>query len=233
MDDSSKTMQTNTPLKIAEYIKDQIDSNKLKVGDKLPSERNLVKELKVSRSSVREAVKQLTTMGYLKSIERRGTFISKDYLDNKYVDFQLNKVLQCAPIFDLMEVRMLLEEKFIVLAIKRISREDIDNLKNILEKIKSSKDDNEEFFKEDLKFHYAIAKATYNEVITEIMKVITKRMDDNKDIFKSSSYKTRKRTIEDFEKIIYHLENGNCKEAEKLYYNHIHLVDDVLKEFLT
>ena len=70
MDDSSKIMQTNTPLKIAEYIKDQIDSNKLKVGDKLPSERNLVKELKVSRSSVREAVKHLTTMGYLKSIER-------------------------------------------------------------------------------------------------------------------------------------------------------------------
>ncbi|PAB59999.1 FadR/GntR family transcriptional regulator [Anaeromicrobium sediminis] len=226
MNDELKSM----PLKIAEYIKEQIESGQLKVGEKLHSERTLVKELQVSRSSVREAVKHLITMGYLQSIERRGTFVCDDYLHNTYASADLNKALTMAPILDLMEVRMLLEEKFISLAIKRITKEDIDNLRSILEKIKCCHKNMAEFLKLDLEFHLTLAKSTHNDIIVEIMKIIIKRINENEEAFEKSGVETKESTVKDFEKIIDYLEVGNGEEAEKLYHNHIHLIDNVLKE---
>lgn len=220
----------NTPLKIAEYIKNEIECGVLKIGEKLPSERTLVKTLQVSRSSVREAVKHLTTMGYLQSVERKGTFVCGDYMDNTYANSDLDKALKMAPILDLMDVRILLEEKFISLAIKRITKEDIKHLRNILNEIKDADENTGEFLKADLAFHMALAKSTHNDIIVEIMKTIIKRIYDHENVFKTSGHETKEDTVVDFEKIIKYLERGNGKEAEKLYHRHIHLVDHVLKK---
>lgn len=221
----------STPLQIAEYIKDEIELGKLKPGDKLPSERELVKELSVSRSSVREAIKYLSTMEYLESVKRKGTFVSKKYIENKYANAQLNNILKVAPIFDLMEVRMFLEEQFIVLAVKRATDLDIEKLNKVLSKIEKE-NDNTAFLKADLEFHLTLAESTHNVVIVELMKVIIKRIYDNAEAFIESSSKTREITINTFKKIVLQIEKRNVGTAELLYHNHIHLVDDILKDQL-
>jgi DNA-binding FadR family transcriptional regulator len=221
----------STPLQIAEYIKDEIELGMLKPGDKLPSERELVKKLSVSRSSVREAIKYLSTMEYLESFKRKGTFVSKKYIENKYANAQLNNILKFAPIFDLMEVRMFLEEQFIVLAVKRATDSDIEKLNKVLDKIKKE-NDNTDFLKADLEFHLTLAESTHNVVIVELMKVIIKRIYDNAEAFIESSSKTREITINTFTEIVLQIEMRNVGTAELLYHNHIHLVDDILKDQL-
>jgi GntR family transcriptional repressor for pyruvate dehydrogenase complex len=218
----------STPLQIAEHIKDEIELGKLKPGDKLPSERELVKELSVSRSSVREAIKYLSTMGYLDSIKRKGTFVSRKYIENKYANAQLNNFLKVAPIFDLMEVRMFLENQFIVLAVKRANNADLEKMKNVLVKMKKVRD-NDSFLKSDLEFHLTLAESTHNVVIVELMKVIIKRIYDNVEEFIASSSETRKSTLDTFTKIVFYIEEKNIEEAELLYRNHLYLVDDSLK----
>jgi len=52
---------------VENYIKNEIKESRLKPGSKLPSERELSKMLNVSRTSVREAIKALITMGYLET----------------------------------------------------------------------------------------------------------------------------------------------------------------------
>ncbi|WP_432662926.1 FadR/GntR family transcriptional regulator [Wukongibacter baidiensis] len=222
----------STPFNIAEYIKKEINEGRLKPGDKLPSERELVKTLGVSRSSVREAIKSLTTMGYLEPIKRRGTFISEKYKENKYANSQLNSILNRAPIFDLMEVRMFLEEKFISLAVNRCTDEDIERLNAALEKMKMPSEDINNFFLGDMDFHFALAEATHNIVIIELMKVIKKRIYDDKEQFKAAGIETREKTIEAFEKIIHHIKEKNVAEAELLYHNHIYLVESFFKKSL-
>lgn len=61
---------------VAEQVQKQIIDGELKEGDKLPIEAELMKEFGVGRSSIREAVKKLENMGYLKVQQGKGTFIT-------------------------------------------------------------------------------------------------------------------------------------------------------------
>ena len=60
---------------IVEQLKTQIISGALKPGDKLPAERELVEQLKVSRPSVREALLKLEAQGLIYSRQGEGTFV--------------------------------------------------------------------------------------------------------------------------------------------------------------
>jgi GntR family transcriptional repressor for pyruvate dehydrogenase complex len=61
---------------IVEQIVRQVQAGNLKAGDKLPSERQLIEMLQVSRSSVREALQGLAMMGVIESRAGQGSFIS-------------------------------------------------------------------------------------------------------------------------------------------------------------
>lgn len=61
---------------IVEQIVRQIQAGKLKPGDRLPSERQLIEMLGVSRSSVREALQGLAVMGLVESRHGQGSFVS-------------------------------------------------------------------------------------------------------------------------------------------------------------
>ena len=61
---------------IVEQFVDQVQQGKLKPGDRLPSERQLIEMLGVSRSSVREALQGLSVMGLVESRPGQGSFIS-------------------------------------------------------------------------------------------------------------------------------------------------------------
>lgn len=215
---------------VCKYIKNEIESGNLNPGDKLPSERELVKKLNVSRSSIREAIKFLTVMGYLEPVLRKGTFVSRKYIDNKYTNNQTKNFLEIAPIYDLMEVRMFLEERFIPLAVERATVKNFETMNAALKRMKKCGESLIEFLKADLDFHFALAEATNNVVIIELMKIIIKRIKDNNEQFLASSAQTREATINAFERIIFNIANKNVNEATLLYRRHIYLVDSVLKE---
>ena len=65
-----------------------IENNKLKEGDLIPSENQLVQELGVSRMTVRQAINNLVSNGYLEKKRGRGTFVKKQDLDR--VEISLN-----------------------------------------------------------------------------------------------------------------------------------------------
>ena len=57
------------------YIKGEIAAGALKLGDKLPSERALMTRLSLSRNSVREALRQMENMGFVRSVHGQGSFL--------------------------------------------------------------------------------------------------------------------------------------------------------------
>ena len=73
--------------KVREKIIDYIESNGLKIGDKLPSETMLSKELSVSRLTLRESINVLKGEGLVYTIHGKGTFISSDL---KHISDTLN-----------------------------------------------------------------------------------------------------------------------------------------------
>ena len=70
---------------VAREIEQRVLEGRLKVGDRLPSERDLSVELGVSRASLREAIHKLASRGLLESRQGGGTFVTDRVVDNHVV----------------------------------------------------------------------------------------------------------------------------------------------------
>lgn len=112
---------------VAENIRGLICSEIYKVGDKLPTETKLCEELKVSRTSVREAFRLLQAQGYVEIKPGRGAFVA-DFRTGQQVNwFEVDD----AKYKDYMEVRIAIEILAVRLAVERASAAQVQQLKDV------------------------------------------------------------------------------------------------------
>lgn len=147
-----------------------IEQGIFKPGDKLPSERELIKELAVSRASIREALRILEGLGVIEVRPGLGAFV----LDRSRTD--LNTIWrswlleQRQEFIDLLEVREALETKAAALAAERISDEALQQLSAILRGMEdSARTENAEAAVEaDIQFHELLSKASQNTFLIQL-----------------------------------------------------------------
>jgi GntR family transcriptional repressor for pyruvate dehydrogenase complex len=226
----NRTYKTNAG-KLADAIRSDIESGVLKAGEKLPPERELSKVYGLSRASIREGVRQLSTMGYVETKKNVGSFVSAKYLSNSYTDNQITQVFAMAPVLYLMEVRLILEKNMIGFAVQRATPEDLDRMREAVDRM-SKHETLDSFLQSDIAFHFAIAKATHNEVMIEIMRMFFKRINENKEYFLSTSLETRHRTLIAFKKIITCIEEKDFDKAKDLYEEHLFDVESALQKLV-
>jgi DNA-binding FadR family transcriptional regulator len=155
---------------IVKQLQQQIISGKYKIGDKLPSESEMMQELGVGRSSVREAVRILANYGLLRVKQGLGTFVHVD--SGTYLPWYQR--LQDADSKDLHEVRQLLELKIAEKAAMNRTQKDIDKMTKLLKKRIDAAKKNlaAECIEADIQFHIAIAEAAKNNILTDLYKNI-------------------------------------------------------------
>ena len=143
------------------------EENRFKVGDKLPNENDLALELGVSRSTLREAIKILTTNGILEIKRGRGTFVTSNTIISSQNFSDIASGLD-----DLFEMRLMFEPDCAYLAAERATDEEIEIIcyygEKIEEKILSGGDRTED----EQKFHESIANATHNSFVKQFMPII-------------------------------------------------------------
>lgn len=140
-------------------------------GDKLPNENILSEELKISRTTLREAIRILATGGVLEIRRGRGTFVREDLkLDNPKELVPLISAKVKAR--DLYEMRLIFEPEAAYYAALRATDKEIERILSlgaeIEERIRQGKDRTEV----EQVFHQSIAKATHNEFMNQLMPVI-------------------------------------------------------------
>lgn len=80
---------------LKEKIKDSIDSGMWKVGDKIPSENQLMEQFSISRNTARKAIEELVQEGILYRTQGKGTFIAKPKFEQSLTGFySFSKVLR-------------------------------------------------------------------------------------------------------------------------------------------
>jgi len=115
---------------IVEKIRERLVSSELKVGDKLPSERELEQQFQVSRNSIRQALKALTNMGLLEIRKgaKGGAFVTSgggETLGNTFSDlFHLGAI----DARHLTEVRVIIGTEIARLASERATSEEIEQI---------------------------------------------------------------------------------------------------------
>jgi len=161
---------------VIDQIKDMIDKGTLKKGDKLPSERDLVEQLKVSRASIREAIRALEVIGLIDCRQGEGNYIKSSFQDNLFEPLSIMFMLEGRNQEDIWELRKIMEVEASGLAAKRISEEQLKELKEIVESFVNCEDEdiNAEI---DKKFHYKIAECSGNVLIFNILSTVSNLVD--------------------------------------------------------
>ena len=106
----------------------------LKLGDRLPPERELARQLAVGRSSLREAIQGLQTMGVVEVRHGVGTFFTSEPSKWLLSPLRFSTTPPRRLFAELIEARLLVEVRLAVLAAERATKEDIARLKEAAEK---------------------------------------------------------------------------------------------------
>ena len=157
---------------IVSQIEQRIETGELKVGDQLPSERELAEQFAVSRTAVREAVKALREKGLVEILAGRGTFITDGTSDKIRNSLGLlMKIGNTKGSANLVEVREILEPEIAARAAVRITEEYISAMQDAVDimEVATASNDSEAFVEADLDFHLALAEATQNPIIPALM----------------------------------------------------------------
>ncbi|MCJ8160003.1 transcriptional regulator LldR [Acinetobacter zhairhuonensis] len=162
--------------RVLQSLRHLIETQQMKVGDRLPAERKLCEQLGVSRSSLREAIQQLTSQGMLVSKVGAGTYLQQ--LPSSWSQHQivqpLSELMDEDPAyrFDVQEARIILEGGTAWHAALRATPEDIQHIRDCYDQIThfQSLGDDEQAARADANFHLAIAEASHNLVLIQVMR---------------------------------------------------------------
>lgn len=164
--------RTSISEEIAKQIIKLISTGELQPGQRLPSERDLCEQFGASRSSLREALRCLSIVGVLNARVGDGTSVAADgetFL-RRIVEWRL--ITERHDVENLMEVRIALEGVSAANAALRASEEDNRKFQSLLEKMKQAAKDARKFAILDVEFHVALAKASGNALVFDLVSMI-------------------------------------------------------------
>lgn len=170
--------------KVYEGVAEQIERlilKKLQPGDKLPSERELAARLRVSRSSIRDAIRSLELMGMVEPRQGAGTIVRQISSDS-FVNPLANALKRKGELIgELLDFRMMLEPPLAARAATRASADEISEMEEILERQEEKLRRGESTIVEDSEFHYAVALASGNTVVRKVLNTLMHLLRDSRE----------------------------------------------------
>jgi GntR family transcriptional repressor for pyruvate dehydrogenase complex len=146
-----------------------IDDGKFSPGDKLPSERELVEQLSISRSVVREALRVLEAQGLVAILQGKGVYVQRPGLQTVLQPVQRLLKDGSITLRDLMQARYLLEPEIVKIASKQVKDEQLKGLEQHYHEMIKYLDYPEKYLEADKNFHSLLVACTGNPVLVIMM----------------------------------------------------------------
>jgi GntR family transcriptional repressor for pyruvate dehydrogenase complex len=154
---------------VVSQIYQMIRDGRLKAGDQLPSERELAETFKISRTSVREALRALESQGLIISKTGMGNFIADLPVESLVAPLARLLVEEKSALADIFELRKLIEPQIASLAAERATAREIERMKSLLDKQREQVESGATGVDADTEFHFAIGQATQNHAIEKLV----------------------------------------------------------------
>ena len=153
---------------VFEQLRELIYKGAFKPEQQIPPERDLAASMEVSRTSVRNAIDKLVTLGLLNQIQGLGTFVSSPET-RKGNPLSVEMTTDEATFSDLLEVRMGLECNAAKLAATRATKQDLAAMRDSLEEMAEDlATTNAISTTADTAFHMAVAFSSKNPVLLNL-----------------------------------------------------------------
>lgn len=172
----SRSTKKLSQIIVAQLI-EKIQSGDFTVGEKIPTELELIEQFEVSRSVIREAITELRSLGYVETRHGIGTFVKEHSIEQNFL--LSNASLETInDIVALLELRISLESEAVFLASERRKQVHIDQMKVALDDFEMhiSSGENDGTVKADYDFHIAIAEASANQYFVDFLKYLGEKI---------------------------------------------------------
>jgi len=212
---------------IVRQIKTLVQEGRLKSGDKLPPERDLAERFKVSRPSVREALRALESMGLIEIRPGEGTFVRESSVESLIAPLALVILTQREAVGELFEARRLLEPAIAGLAARRATREEISEMERILEEQAKEVTAGRTGLAQDAAFHAAIASSAHNRAITRIVNALVDLLAQSRE--ESLQIPGRPtRSHQDHRRVLEAIQQRDAASAQRAMLDHLVAVEGLL-----
>ena len=198
---------------IVELIEASINSGKFPVGSRLPPERELAADYKVSRPTIREAIIALEVRGKVEVKTSSGIYVLTCQ-KSRTASQKINA-------FEVTQARALIEGEVAALAATNISEEDLINLNQTLIDMEEGKN----MQAADKAFHKIIAKSTYNEAMKSVVENLWDLRASSMEIiqdYDSVCSKDNAKTIAEHRAIYNALKLGDSTKSRIAMQEHFH-----------
>ena len=153
---------------VQNYIRDYIITHKLRPGDGLPSEGQIAQDLGTSRSSVREAIKSLESLGVLEVRHGHGLFVRVLNFDAVLEVLSYSVIFEPSILLDLLRGRRLLESSIIPEVVHNIQTSELDKCREILAEWETRLDDGLPYSEQDRHFHQTLYQVVDNKLLVNL-----------------------------------------------------------------
>lgn len=158
--------------KVVDEITNMILRGGMHIGDWLPSVAELEANLGVSRTVVREALRILETRGLVQIHHGKGVMVTGNQVQALLEYLDLTFRVQRSTLYELMEVRTILEVEIAWLAAIRRTEEDLKEMEEALDRMARKAATPEGYVDADIDFHNALLKAAHNSVLSSVAQPI-------------------------------------------------------------
>ena len=160
---------------VSDQLEQMIESGQYEVGQRIPTEPELMEMFSVSRNTIREAIKSLTWSGVLEVKQGDGTYVRAT---NRFHANMKQKYAQVS-LEDIAEARNAMEITISYLAAMRRTDEDMEKITVAYTRRKGLKDTIKENTQADMDFHMSIAQACQNVILTDLYCSISDYLEDH------------------------------------------------------
>ncbi len=228
---------------IIQQLIERIRDGTLKPGDKLPSERQLIDMLHVSRSSVRESLQALSAMDLIESRPGEGSFV-KDLKPQFYLNLDtqiLSSVLQQQMYRHMNQARLVLESGIAEIAASQITPESRQSISDALAAYETGATaiSPDTGWPGHNQVHQAIAEATGNPILTQILQSLLAHIPQSlrrKTLFSGSSEQIAHRIAEEqgiHRNLCHAIMNGDAAMARKAIEQHAEHEEQMINTYDT
>src|SRR2546428_1141199 len=154
-------------------ISDLIKRAQLKPGDRLPPERELAKQLGVSRPSLRTGLRALASMGVVKSRQGAGTFVADGPPTLDSEPLRLLAALHGFSFDHMFDVRSILEVGAAGLAAEHATAEQLATLAEEIAEMYANLNEPQQYLVHDIRFHRAVAAASNNPTLVTLVEMVS------------------------------------------------------------
>lgn len=209
---------------VVDQILHLVREGQLRPGDRLPSEAEMMRMLRVGRSSIREGLRGLSLLGVVETWPGRGTVVAgaaKSPFEELHTGEGTKSQLQTFALLDLLEVRESLEGQAAELAALRASDSEIAAMRGAAEQVARDVVARRVYFRSNMEFHLAIARASHNRILERSVRLLIGQVRDLRERLMKQLEDMPEQDIAEHAAIVDAIANRHPAAARKAMVRHI------------